>query len=236
MSFFEPPVPPDRPEPPFEIPEPKPWWSAPANELGAPVPLRLVLARTEQVAVAVAGLTAYSTGVLLTLAIRWRGTLRDEDFYAELELFGRRAMQRRLGAELPPELLRFGVQFADGRKATTVGPDAPSRHGLAADREEEPPGPILTPSGGGGGGGEWDEEYWLWPLPPPGAMTFAIEWPSKGIELSMHEVDASPIIDASGSSEVLWPDPGEVAGSYRVSQSLLRPVREEEKTEDEEPR
>lgn len=219
MSFFEPPPPQERREPPFEIPEPKPWWRAPSNELGAPVPLRLVLARTDQIGVAVVGMTAYTTGFSLTLAARWRSTVGEDALDPEMYMLGLRAMQRWPGGELPPELLRFGVQFADGRKATTLGADTPWRLGSVED-EEEPSGPILSPSGGGGGGREWDQEYWLWPLPPPGTLTFAIEWPSKGIELSMREVDAGLIIDASKSSEVLWPDAGESAGSYHVTQFL----------------
>jgi hypothetical protein len=144
VSFFGPPPPPELPDPPFEIPEPDPRWSAPGNELGAPVPLRVVLARTDQVAVVVVGMTAYTTGVSLTLGLRWRGPRNEEDFYADVERpFGGGAMPRPLAGELPPELRRFGVQFADGRKATTLGPDTPWRLGSAAD--QGPPQPILSP-------------------------------------------------------------------------------------------
>ena len=233
VSFFEPPSPPERPEPPFEIPERQPWWGVPGNELGAAVPIRVVLGRTEQVAVAVVGVTAYTTGFSLTLACRWRSTPRDGDFYSDLEMFSGRGMRGPLGAELPPDLLRFGVQFADGRKATTVGGATPFPPGLTSP-DEEPSGLILSPTGGHGSDGEWDQGYWLWPLPPPGALTFAIEWTSKGIEFSMHDVDAGLIIEASKSSEVLWADSGEEADSYHVTQ-LLHSVREPEPPEDEQP-
>ena len=229
MSFFEPPLPPERPEPPLEIPEPEPWWSAPSNELGAPVPLRVVLAQTDQVAVAVVGLAAYTTGFSLMLGFRWRRPRSGEDLYREMEFpFGRLAMQRPLGREIPPELCRFGVQFADGRKATTLGAQTPWRTG------ENPPGPILSPESGGGDDREWNQRYWIWPLPPPGTLTFAIEWPSKGIELSMKEVDADLIIDASKSSEVLWPDAREGTGSSH-STLFLRGVSNDEHPEDETP-
>jgi hypothetical protein len=228
MSFFEPPPAHERPEPEFEIPEPKPWWRAPSNELGVLVPLRVVLARTNQIAVAVVGVTAYTTGFSLTLALRSRSRRGEEGFDPRMfELpFGHGAMQRPLGSELPPELLRFGIQFADGRKATTLGASGPWGVGAVAE-EEEPIGPILSPSGGGGGDGEWNEEYWLWPLPPPGIVTFAIEWPSKGIELSLLEVDSASIIDASKSSEVLWPDAGEGASSHHVMQFFLAAPEED---------
>jgi hypothetical protein len=185
MSFFEPPPPPERIEPQFEIPEPRPWWHAPSNELGVVVPLRVVFARTDQAAVAVVGVTAYTTGVSLTLALRWRSRRGEEGFDAEmLEWpFGQGAMSPSLGGELPPELLRFGVQFADGRKTTTLGASVAWGVGAAAGAEKEPPGPILSPSSGDGGDGEWNAEYWLWPLPAPGTLTFAIEWPSMGLRL-----------------------------------------------------
>jgi hypothetical protein len=77
-----------------------------------------------------------------------------------------------------------------------------------------------------------NEQYWLWPLPPPGTLTFAFEWPSKGIELSMKEVDAGLIIDASKFSEVLWPHAGEGTGSRHVTR-LLHGSSEEEDLEDE---
>ena len=234
MSFFEPPPPPERPEPPFEIPEPEPWWSAPSNELGAPVPLRVVLARTDQVAVAVVGVTAYTTGVSLTLALRRRSSRREEDFYPRMDLFDPLALRRRPSDELPPELLRFGVQFADGRRATTLGGGTPWAVGRGAAVEEEPSGPILSSSGGGGNDREWTADYWLWPLPPPGTLTFAIEWPSEEILLSTHEVDASLIIEASKSSEVLWPDAGESADAYHSTQ-VLRAVSDEEYPEGQEP-
>ena len=58
------------------------------------------------------------------------------------------------GDPLPDELLRFGVQFADGRKATNL--DRP-----AYDPDQEPDRPVLHPHGGGGGGSAWDMEHWV---------------------------------------------------------------------------
>lgn len=237
VSFFEPPPPPDLPEPPFEMPEPEPWWSAPRNELGAPVPLRLVLGRTDQVAIAVVGVTAFSTGVTLTLAIRSRSLRGDENLDPEPAVFpfGHPAMRRQLAGELPPELLRFGVQFADGSKATTV--DGGRWGPGVAPGKSAPAGPILSSSGGGGGEGEWDADYWLWPLPPPGTLTFAVEWPSKGIELTMQEVDAGPILEAAATSEALWPSDSGV--DMRMSSFhgtiVLGGVSHEDPPEDEKP-
>ena len=212
------------------MPEPRPWWHAPTNELGAPVPLRVVLARTDQVAVALIGAIAYTSGVSLTLDVRLRPSAGSgmNVFNDPLDPFGHLVMQRHQTGELPPELLRFGVQFADGRKATTVG--AELRWGLPGSEEEdeEPTGPVLSPGGGGGGGDQWTTEYWLWPLPPPGRLTFAAEWPSQGIELATHEIDAGIVIDASKRVETLWPEAGRGQGGVGISQIVLREVAPDE--------
>ena len=218
VSFFEPP--PSAPRGP-DVPTPAPWWQAPRNELGAPVPLRLVLARSERVAIALVGATAYRTGVGLTIAVRWRRHdsegLYNDPFEDPL---GLAMMHRRPTGELSPEILRFGVQFSDGRKATTVG-GFPWADG--DDAAEEPTGPVLMQGSAGGGDGEWDGDYWLWPLPPPGPVTFVVEWPSAQIELTKHEVDAALILDASALSEKLWPEeaPTESGSSWSSDSFVL---------------
>ncbi|HEY6837028.1 MAG TPA: hypothetical protein VI142_11350 [Gaiellaceae bacterium] len=219
MSFFEPPPPPDPPEFPA-IPRPPPWSQAPTNELGAPVPLRLVLARTDRVAVALVGAVAYTSGTAFTLAVRWQQPSGDALIGEPWELpFGHHHLLEQRGGGVPLEVLRFGVQFSDGRKATTLSGTFPfTRPG---EPEEEQHGPVLSPGGGGGGPGHWDSEFWLWPLPPAGPVKLAVEWPKEDIELTMREVDAAVFLEASKKSEVLWPEQGGgEAGS--VSQIVLR--------------
>jgi hypothetical protein len=97
------------------------------------------------------------------------------------------------------ELLRFGVQFADGRKATNL--DRPSY-----DPDREPDRPVLNQHGGGGGGLAWDMGHWVWPLPPPGPFTFVCEWPARGIAESRAEIDAGSILEAAGRAVTFWPD------------------------------
>jgi hypothetical protein len=205
MDFFEPPAPPEPPEPPeFET---RPWWHAPRNELGAATGMRLVLARTGDVVVALLDVVAYTTGVDLKLVVAHRVPRGESD---PLEPpFGHFMRRTRAGGELPPELLRFGVQFADGRKATSRGS---TPFGLGG--EGEPEGPLLSPGGGGGGDDRWESDFWLWPLPPPGPLAFVAEWPAEGIELTRHEVDAAPILEASRRSEVLWPEQPPGGGAW----------------------
>jgi len=211
VSFFEPPPPP--PEPPeHEFAPPPSWLGAPQNELGAAVPLRLVLARTDRVAIALIGATAYSTGTTLTLAVRSRRSDAQDFFGDPFGMpFGHPMRRAPHGGELDPDVLRFGVQFSDGGKATTAG-------GTSSWVADEPSGPVLSESGGGGSPADYTSKFWLWPLPPPGPVTFAVEWPAREIALSKQQVDASVFIDASRQSEALWPQEG--TQSYGTSSTL----------------
>jgi hypothetical protein len=198
VSFFEPPPPP--PEPP-EI-ETRAWWQSPRNELGVSTGLRLVLARTDDVAVAVVDAVAFTTGVALRLVSARRQPGHDDPFELQHHFMHR----VRPGTDLPPELLRFGVEFSDGRKATSLGSGPWASFSLGGD--EEPEGPLLLPEGGGGSDDRWEQEFWLWPLPAPGPLAFVVEWPAEGIELTRQEVDSAPILEAAGRSEALWREPG----------------------------
>jgi hypothetical protein len=202
VGFFEPP---EGPEPGFApFPEPSGWVEPPRNQLGGPVPLRLLLARTEDVAVMVLGGAAYGSGFEFALSIRLREG-GSSDPSAD-DPFGPNASEGGSGRQgLPGELLRFGIELSDGRKATSLG---------VYGGEEEPPGPVLSPRGGHGGGGAWDVEYWLWPLPPPGPLAFVCEWPARGIALTRAEIDAAIVRDAAESAETLWPSPP--GGGYGV--------------------
>jgi hypothetical protein len=217
VSFFEPP-PPVEP-PPFERPEQEPWLGPPVNELGVAVPLRLVLARTDNVVVALLGAVAYSTGVSFRLAVkRRRGVEQPRDaFFGPL---GWMPEQPTPGEGLPDKLLRLGVQFADGRKATTVG------NGSAFGGAGEPSGPILVPMDGSGSDREFEAALWLWPLPPAGQLAFVVEWPSEGIVETRLELDAEPFVGAGGESERLWPDEGSAGAteSWSTSTILFEPL------------
>ena len=196
MGFFEAPPSVHEPEPEPFRPE---WMGPPANVLPAAVPLRLLLARTPDLAVAITDASAFPTGFQLTLSLR----LRNGGGAPAFDPLGNQFMGHLGGlqesggsAELPPELFRFGVQYADGRKATTIGNPFPAG--------EDVEGPVLRPRSGGGGGHEWDQSYWVWPLPPLGSVTFACEWPAHGVELTQREIHASLILDAAADAQTLW--------------------------------
>ena len=126
--------------------------------------------------------------------------------------------RRSEGGAIPPELLRFGVQHSDGRKEATFG----EWHGggtthtmLAFSDEDDPPDPsteiIVTPCGGGGGGLDAHQRYWIWPLPPPGPVTFACEWPKLEIPETQVAIEGEVIREAAGRAERVWPPADERA-------------------------
>jgi hypothetical protein len=191
-----------------------PWLGAPNGVLPGIVPLEIVLARTAQVAVCVTRLGAYPSGFDLDL-VTMAGEEADE--LDPLLFEGRRFRQRREGVEEIPEgMLRFGVEFADGGKATNTADQ--SLANLAggtigvltmtsgSDEPQEPARPVLSLGGGGGGGGNWRQSIWIWPLPPAGRLTFACEWPEANIELTRHQIDAQLILDAATRAQVIFSD------------------------------
>jgi hypothetical protein len=90
------------------------------------------------------------------------------------------------------------VQFSDKSKATNTG-------GYGYD-QDPPPGPAMHEHGGGGGGRSWRQTYWIWPLPPPGPLSFVCEWPAGGIALTRSEINAQTIRDAADRAQVLFPE------------------------------
>lgn len=190
-----------------------PWLQAPRAMLPGVAPIGLVIARTPSVAVAITRLDAYPTGFGLELL-----TLADLDNdVLDPMLFGGRRFSHRRGAatagEIPDEMLRFGLEFADGGKATNVG-ESPllhpgqgstaAMHSFTEKPPVQPAGPMLTHKGGSGGSGEWRQSFWAWPLPPPGVLAFVCEWPAAHISLTRREIDAGLILEAAGRAQEIF--------------------------------
>jgi hypothetical protein len=186
MSFFD-----DVREPPEPAPElDRPAWTGPpSNELGVSVPLRVLLARTDIVAIALDSVVAYSAGVEFRLAGRIRARTDQSEDHIGQRLFGR----PRVG----PRQLLVGVQFADGRRTSSANPFF---------GDETPDGPVLMHQGGRSSHRAFDFGLWLWPLPPPGPLVFVCRWQEQGIEETRFEVDAGAILAAASGSEPLWPE------------------------------
>ena len=166
-------------------------WGPPDNEVPQPVALSAVLARTGDVAVAITGVQAYTTGVAFTLAVRLRH---------DRVLPGRRDLHDLVGGWHGPaeDQLMLGVEFSDGRATSTSGAGRPPSPGSGLDE------PVLTQSGGGGGSRNHDQDYWLSPVPPPGTLTVVLVCQGLGLEETVTELDAGALVQAAAGAQVLW--------------------------------
>jgi hypothetical protein len=75
-----------------------------------------------------------------------------------------------------------------------------------SERPQAPAGPVLSLGGGGGGDGNWRQSIWIWPLPPPGRLTFVCQWPEANIELTSNDIGAQLILDAATRAQVIFSD------------------------------
>jgi hypothetical protein len=164
-------------------------WEPPEAEFPGIVQLEtLLLARTDQVAVAVTGLSAFSNGIEIFLTARIRPGQPQQHLPGG---------PRDLAAFR--HSFRFGVQFSDGSKAT-------GHSGRRPDHDGEPAGPVLYPFAGGGGPHSFISRWWTWPLPPAGPLEFVCEWPTFDIAEARAGIDAQLILDAARRSIRLWPE------------------------------
>ena len=194
MGFFEPPPPPHGPPPHYR----RPKWMKPDNVLGEPVPITVLMARSAKAAVQVGHITAYHNGFEFRVVAHCR--LQAEIWDPMHGLAGLRGRPGQRGGEMDAEILRFGIRWSDGSKATNLGPP------MVGPTDQEPKGPMLQHGGGSSGGSVAEQAYWSWPLPPPGGLAFVCEWPKWEVPLTEKEIDASLILDAANQAVELWPD------------------------------
>lgn len=164
----------------------QPHAGPPRDEPGLLAMSSFVLARSTDVVVAVRGVTAFSDGLLVHVVVLFADEQRTEDLDWSLQEFSRN-----------PGRFRFGVVFEDGLSATTGTRDAPDL--LAPDT-----GAVLTLQHSRGGVLQWEGEYWLWPLPPPGRLIVGCRWPDRGIAETLVHVDPAPLLAAAASSKTVW--------------------------------
>jgi hypothetical protein len=216
MSFFEAPPPP--PEPPPHVRTP---WDGPANNvLGIVMPVNMVLAQSPRAAVTLGSITAYPDGFEFDYLIRSTSEELGQSLAEHLH-------RRRAGADLPDDLFRFGVEFADGTRVTSIG----SGHPFGSPGTG---GPAMVPRGGGGNFQRWEGKWWVTPLPPPGRLELVCEWPAAGIVLTRAEIDSAAIRDAASRAVTLWEDDnaqgtpsGGSVGMQRITFTKSPPIEPE---------
>lgn len=159
--------------------------NAPENEVPVALPMSVVLARTDDVAVALLGLQVYTTGVSFTLVIRVRPSS---------PLGAGRALNDLVWEHRPGGgQFLLGVELSDGRRASSRR--APGRDGDL----------VFHAGGGSGGRTSVEQSWWLSPLPPDGPLRFVVRCPELGIEEVTAELDGSVIRRAADDVVTLWP-------------------------------
>jgi hypothetical protein len=167
-------------------------WDPPEAELpGLAGAGTLLLGRSDQVVVALTGISAFSAGMELSLTARIRPSASHPE---EHQPGGPRDLAAARAS------FRFGLQYSDGAQV------AWSNGGSRPEHDAAPAGPVLYPFAGGGGPLSFITRWWAWPLPPAGPLEFVCAWPTFGIAESRAVVDAQPILDAVGRSVQLWPE------------------------------
>jgi hypothetical protein len=153
--------------------------SAPDNEIPVAVPLNVLLARTEDVAVALLGLQVFTTGLSFDLALRSRSGRNGRDL--DDLLFEHRP--HRSGSFL------LGIELSDGRRQSSA-PGA----GWGADPWPRSDADVVFHAGGGGGGDRSvDQSWWLSPLPPEGPLTVVVRCDALGLGETTTVLDATAI-------------------------------------------
>jgi hypothetical protein len=182
------------------------WCEAPEDMVAGVVPFELLLARSREAAVYLTRVAAYPAGFEfdVELVTRKPGAVHDA-----FDLIHRDWGTP--GEPLPPELVRIGIEYADGRRTTSFGEmiDGTSSTLTAADPSEQPdPASDIRMTAGGGGGSprHTTRSYWVWPLPPEGLLRFVVEWPVYDIGETSVEIDSSSIRDASQRAVSVWDD------------------------------
>jgi hypothetical protein len=133
------------------------------------------------------------------LRLRW-GLVADPYEEVPWPFLGWGSLDALDAASFPDELLRFGVQFADGRKVTNMVMYPFVPEDLPADQ------PVMVEAGVGGEGGRlgrgafWDLELAIQSLPPPGPLAFVCEWAARGIPEVRVEIDAGLVLEAAAAA------------------------------------
>jgi hypothetical protein len=171
-------------------------WNPPQAELPATVPIgTLRFEQSEQAAVAITGISAYSQGFEISVTRLIRPGLPGLD-----EAFPRPGdtPAARRAFLTDRRSFQISLQLSDGRTVTSDGPRG----------DAEPPGPILQQRGGGGSAHFQQSRWWAWPLPPAGPLQFICQWLPYGITETRVSIDAQLILDAARQSIQLWPENG----------------------------
>jgi hypothetical protein len=172
--------------------------SPPENEFPAGLGITVLLASTDDVAVGLSQVDAFSTGFRFNLAVRVRQIPRG---LIQGDLFMHIAAHVP-DLDIPVEnRLLVGIEYSDGRRASTLG----DTWVFNPDAERASDNLVLVPQGGGGSELAVDQGFWVAPLPPAGPVTVVVAWPGFGVEETHTVLAGGALRAAAANSQTLWP-------------------------------
>lgn len=174
------------------------WWRPGDLELPGGLDWVTVIGSSSNTLVSLESWRVSSQGTVFSLAIRAgeRGRRARRALWTALGVHHGRG---ELAMLLPPGGLKFGFEFADGRRVTSLDdggwqtmPEGTSPADYA------PSHPCLEGVGRStSGASTWQRDVWLWPLPPPGILTVVCSWPDRDISETRTELNADDLLAAS---------------------------------------
>jgi hypothetical protein len=207
-SFFAP-VP--ESVPPEEIDElasvRNPVWSCPPQDVRpGVVALSVELGRSESTAVLLEGARAYDEGVVLRIVVVIREATplaARRRVFEQLDITHGRGS---LHLSLPAGGLRWGFEFSDGQRVTTLN-DSPwvEMPGGVDPAKWDPGHPVLEVlSRPAIFAQSWSRDVWLWPLPPAGPLRVVCAWPDREVRETSTTFDATQLRIAAAQATLLW--------------------------------
>ncbi len=177
----------------------------PRQVIPAVVPLELVIYRSNEAVVVVNRADVYTVGCSFWLTVAARLQAGDEArahrfseaIFADTEELSQLT-------SLNDALVRFGVTYPDGARATTLDP--PPDQPLTALAETVTPSLVHYEHNARRGDLLWEGEHELWlsPLPPAEPFELVIEWPALDIPLTHASIDGSALTQASARARSVW--------------------------------
>jgi hypothetical protein len=156
------------------------------DEIGVLAMSGFMLARSDDVAVALRGLTAHSDGLLLHVVVLFADEQKRESLDWSLQEYSR-----------SPGRFQLGVEMPGGLRATTGSGDAPFV-------EEAQDSAALTLLASSFDVLRWQGDYWVWPLPGEGSMVIGCRWKDRAIDESLVSVDTAPLRAAAAAAGPVW--------------------------------
>jgi hypothetical protein len=184
----------------------RPWWGPRPGAEPIPVDMdgrrEYEIARSVSAVASVSGLNVSDDGFMLTLRVE---SLRPWVLPPSMEppeiLVPGGAPMHRVG----PEMLRFGLVFANGERVDNMTP-------VERWRPDRPAAPLLVPMTSQTEITRTNDRrrvehrvvtttWWVWPLPVPGTVEVRLDWPAEVLS-GLASFDGRPMHDAASNLRV----------------------------------